>query len=499
MNTVETLTAIMPHEAIPNIDLTGDAGEHYYYLARFIMRIAYEFLSFFNMERDKELFILVYAVLVFLISFGIGLIIQWIIVWIGKKISSRYTNDIYNNLQGDKFFTRICRIIPAILFLIFIQFTLFAHATLSDWLTKLTIVYIIILVAIALCSLVDVTWIHIDNRENKKKLPLKGVVTLTKGIIWIISLIIIGALLLDKSPASLLAGLGAFAAVLMLVFKDTILGVVAGVQLSENDSLHVGDWIKVGEANGMVQEVTLTQVKVKNWDKTVTTVPPYSLVSGGFTNMSPMWQSGTRRVERSYLIDSDSVVQSNDAMLDELAKIPILSQWIEKKRAQKAAGKVEDVFNSEGLVDGSIETNLGIFRAYLTLYLQQHPHVDTQNSDGLSMIFVTTLPQTSAGIPLQLYFFTTSSKWGPYESISAQIFEHIAIMLKTFRLYTFEYPTGRDAIIEGYVGAGKPESSVFGLPDQIFQSNQSEETSIPPTGAPPVKETPDQPLDGLLT
>lgn len=449
-------------------------GDNYWSVAKFLMRISYDILSWFHLEDHPDLFVFVYAVLVFILSFGIGLILQWIIVKIVTRLSHHWTSDIYNNLVGEKFFTRICRIIPAVFFLIFIQFTLTSHVLLADWLTRITFCYIIILVSIALCSVVDVTWIHIDNRENKRKLPLKGVVSLTKGIIWIIATIIIIALLANKSPGALLAGLGAFAAVLMLVFKDSILGVVAGIQLSENDSLHVGDWIKVGDANGTVQEVTLTQVKVQNFDKTITTVPPYSLIGGGFTNYREMQLSNTRRVERSYLIDSESVVAATEQMLDEYAKIPLLTDWIVKKRAQKAAGKVENVFNSEGLVDGSIESNLGVFRAYLRLYLDQHPHV-AHIDDGTVLTFITTLPQTAAGIPLQLYFFTSTSQWAQYEAICATVFEHIAVMLYRFNLNTFEYATstGAGALIEGIFPAKAPKGDV------------------PGSSAPPVKENPD--------
>lgn len=491
LDTAQTIAETVPVAEVP---LPHEASEQYWSVAKFLMHVSYDFLSLLHLENSKELFIFVYAVLVFLISFGIGLILQWLIVKIGTKISQHWKGDIYNNLVGDKFFTRICRIIPAILFLIFIQFTLMSHATLSEWLTRITICYIIIIVAVAVSSLVDVTWIHINNRENKRKLPLKGIVSLTKGIIWIIAIIIMVALLVNRSPASLLAGVGAFAAVLMLVFKDSILGVVAGVQLSENDSLHVGDWIKVGDANGTVQEVTLTQVKIMNWDKTITTVPPYSLVSGGFTNYRSMQESGTRRVERSYLIDADSVIETSEEMLDEFAKIPLISDWINKKREQKAKGKIENVFNSEGLVDGSIETNLGVFRAYLLLYLRNHPNV-CQNNEGMNLQFITTLPQTSAGIPLQLYFFTSTSKWAQYEAICASIFEHIAVMLYRFKLYTFEYPTGRDTILEGYLSPGKVPESVLGIPQGVFPA-EAPKGDIPGSQAPPVVENPD--VSGIL-
>lgn len=470
---LETTLDHTPAIHVPGPDIPQAAAENYFAVARFIMQLAHDFLKIFHLENNGSWFITVYAIFVFLISFGIGWILQWILVKLGAKLSKHLTNDIYVNLVGDKFFTRICRIIPAIIFLIFIQFTLFANVKLSDWLTRFTIIYIIILLAMALCTLVDVIWVHVNNRENKRKLPLKGLVTLLKGIIIIIATIIIVALLVNKSPASLLAGLGAFAAVLMLVFKDTILGVVAGVQLSENDSLHVGDWIKSGDADGLVREVTLSQVKIQNWDKTLTTLPPYSLISNGFTTYRTMQESGTRLVERSYIIDSQSVVPATDDMLDNLATIPLLKDWIAKKRAQKAAGKVEDVLNSEGLVDGSIETNLGIFRAYLTLYLQNNPLVYKPNDD-ISALFVTTLPQTAKGIPLQLYFFTNTSSWVPYEGIAATIFEHVAASLNRFKLYTFESISGRDTIIDGYLSGGKSADSIVGLPDNLISPQAPE-------------------------
>lgn len=486
----DSLPALTSPSPVKPIVLPEAAAHNYYDLAELFMDASRKILEFFHLEGHKELLVFVYAVLVFVVAFGIGLILQWIIVKILHSLSKKLNNDIYNSLVQNKFFTRFCRIIPAILFLILIQYTLASHATLALWLTRLTTIYIVILVAIALCSVVDAAWVHINNRENKRKLPLKGIATLFKGIIWIIALMIIVALLVNKSPASLLAGLGAFAAVLMLIFKDTILGVVAGVQLSETDSLHVGDWIKVGDANGIVEEVTLTQVKILNWDLTTTTVPPYSLISTGFTNYRSMQQSETRRVERSYLIDADSVTETTDEMLDEFAKIPILTDWITKKRSQKAAGKVENVFNSAGLVDGSIETNLGVFRAYLTLYLHSHPHVFNGQGPVYAQ-FITTLPQTSAGIPLQLYFFTSTSSWVPYEHISASIFEHIAIMLKTFKLYTFEYPSGRDTIIEGYMNPGKAPESVLGIPQGLFNPKPQNEQSMPGSQAPPVTPNPD--------
>lgn len=448
---------------IPIVELHGVTEESYYTIAKWIMDAVSWLLSFVGLDDNNFVFTTVYAIVVFLISIGIGQVAKWIILFIVDHLSKIVRNDLYLRLRNSHFFSKFSRIIPAIVFLIFIQFTMTGKLTLSTWLSRITWIYIIYIVASSLNILAMVIWSHVDARENKKKLPLNGVVQLVKGIIWIIFAIVVVAILINKSPASLLAGLGAFAAVLMLVFKDSILGVVAGVQLSENDSLHVGDWIKVPgtDANGNVIEVTLTSVKVQNFDKTVTTLPPYSLVSGSFTNYRPMQITNTRRICRSYMIDGDSVLPCDEKMLDNFSKIPILTDWISKKREQKNAGKVEDVFNSEGLVDGSIDTNLGIFRAYVKLYLDQHPHVSHVSTDDC---FVTTLAQTSVGIPLQVYCFTNTSKWLPYEAIQASIFEHIAIMMGRLNLYTYENASGRDEIVNGVLEAGANPELFFGLP-----------------------------------
>ena len=456
---------------IPKVDLSHPAAQGTFAIARLIMKITHWLLSLVGLQDNSTVFTAVYAVFVFLISIAVGYVIKWIIVFIIRKIGNRFHNVIYQYLTNDHFFTKTARIVPAIVFLIFIQFTLNGRMTLSSWLTRLTWIYLSYVLADTFCVLADVLWTRIDSRENKKKLPLKGIVQLIKGIVWIIFVIVTFAIIFDKSPGSLFAGLGAFSAVLMLVFKDNILGVVAGVQLSENDSLHVGDWIKVSgtDANGIVTEVSLVAVKVLNWDKTTTTIPPYNLVSVGFTNYNTMQNSNTRRIQRSYMIDADSVVPCDDAMLDEFAKIPLMKDWITRKRAQRLAGKEQNAANPEGLADGSIDTNLGVFRAYVKMWLDANPNV--AHSDPSDTCFVTTLPQTPSGIPFQIYCFTSTSAWVQYEAIMCSIFEHIAVMLYRFRLYTYESPSGRDTIIDGYICPGKNTDNVFGIPYPFYEGS----------------------------
>lgn len=472
--------ASAPGPSLPGVTLDSE-NQGTFAVAHWLMEAVRWFLGLFHAENDSVLFTAVYAVLVFIVSWLVGYILKWIILGFVNVIGKRWKGINYDALTERHFFTKCAKVVPAIVFLILIQFTLNSKLVLASWLTRITWVYFSFVLSQALCVLIDVMWTKIDARENKKKLPLKGLVQLVKGIIWIIFAIITVAIILDKSPGSLLAGLGAFAAVLMLVFRDSILGVVAGVQLSENDSLHEGDWIAVGgtNANGIVTEVSLTAVKVLNWDKTTTTLPPYSLVSQGFTNYQSMSNSNTRRIQRSYMIDADSVVECDDVMLNEFAQLPLMSEWVAKKIEQKKAGKVMDAGNPDGLANGSIETNLGCFRAYLKMWLEQNNEIS--KADDTDTLFVRTLPQTSNGIPLEIYCFTSTSDWVTYEAIQSKIFEHIAVMLYKFKLYTFESASGRDTIIEGYICPGKSPAPVFGMPYPFFYgSGKPEDPGLEP-------------------
>ena len=236
----------------------------------------------------------------------------------------------------------------------------------------------------------------------------------------------------------------------------------------------MGDWIKINgtDANGTVTEVSLTSVKILNWDKTTTCVPPYSLVSGSFTNYRTMQLSNTRRIQRSYTIDGDSIKPTTPEMLDAIREVPFMDKYITAKLAQKAAGKVEDINNSEGLVDGTIDTNLGLFRAYMKMWLDASPYI-SHTSD----CFVSTLPQTGNGVPFQVYCFTSTSKWFPYEAIMDTVFEHLAAMLHKFELVAFQAPTDRGTILEGYIN-GKDPDTIFGLP-QPFLVEQPDKNSAP--------------------
>lgn len=289
------------------------------------------------------------------------------------------------------------------------------------WLDVLTSFYIIwAAVRIGLIFL-DNLFVAFSQRENLRYYAIKGVFQMFKLIVISIGVIIGLSLLIGKTPIAILTTLGASAAVLSLVFKDTILGLVASVQLSANNMLHKGDWIVVPEhnANGEVIEVSLSTVKVRNWDNTVTTVPPYSLISGSFQNYEAMRNSGGRRVDRSVFIDVNSVRFCTPHELADLKE----RGWLDGV----------EITNLEHTV------NLQIFRHYLRHYLSTHPEVNKNMT-----IMVRQLAPTPSGLPLQLYFFTDTTVWVEYERIQADIFDHLYAAINLFGLNIFQSPSGRD-------------------------------------------------------
>ena len=477
LNTLITAAAAEPISMETAHNLTRFIGDDTtglsYQVASFVMKIVDWILGLLGLEHNDTLVTFLYAAVVCCIALIVGWAVQWVILKIVELIARRTSAVTYKALTGQRFFHKICRIVPPLVFLALIEFTLSNHDKLSATLIKITLIYIVLVITVALCAIIMTIWQSFNESANKRKLPLSGLAQLAKGIVWIIAIIVMVSILVDKSPVKLLTGLGAFSAILMLVFKDNILSLVAGIQLSSNDSLHVGDWIVVEgtNANGTVLDVSLVSIKILNWDKTTTSLPPYNLISSGFTNYRSMQESNTRRICRSYMIDADSVLPATPEMLDEISKIPFMADFISKKLEQKAAGQVADVNNPAGLVNGTIDTNLGLFRAYVKMWLDANPHV-AHDSD----CFVSTLAQTSGGIPFQVYCFTSTSAWFPYEAIQDTIFEHIATMLEHFKLYAFENPSSRDTVVEGYLSAGKAIDPVYGIPQPFFK-----ETATPAT------------------
>ena len=271
--------------------------------------------------------------------------------------------------------------------------------------------------------------------------PIKGYVQLVQIFIIFIGVIFIISILINRSPLVLIAGLGAVAAVLLLIFRDTILGFVASIQLSANKMLKPGDWISMPGhgADGTVIDITLNTVKVQNWDKTITTIPTYALVAESFSNWVGMEESGGRRIKRHINIDMKSVRFCDGELLEKLGRFHLLSNYLKNK--QKEIENFNKKLNIEegDTYNGRRQTNLGVFRRYLELYLHQHPMIH----DGMTFL-IRHLQPTDKGLPVEIYVFSRDQEWANYEAIQADIMDHVLAILPEFDLRVFQTPSGSD-------------------------------------------------------
>lgn len=309
------------------------------------------------------------------------------------------------------------------------------------FLKRIFVIYMLAVFLIFLSNFLTGLYTIYSEKERLKNKPLKGLLQTLQVVIFFIGGIVIIAILIGKEPWALLTGLGASAAILMLVFKDSIMGFVSGIQLTANNMLKVGDWISMPKygADGTVIEVTLNTVKVRNWDNTITTVPPYALTSDSFQNWRGMEESGGRRIKRSISIDMNSVKFCTPEMLDKFRKINLLHNYINHTETiVESYNHIHGIDNTI-LVNGRRQTNLGVFRAYLMNYLNNLPEVNHR-----MICMVRQLQPDEKGIPLELYFFSAEKAWVPYENIQSDVFDHVLAVIPEFELRVFQSPTGND-------------------------------------------------------
>ena len=333
-----------------------------------------------------------------------------------NKTNFKWDDIVLNNAM----LKDMSRLVPPILLAILLPIIFMPFSEVLDFLLRVNYIYLVVVVAKLICTFLASLYDLSLHHERLKNHSLQSVYQMLKVLIICVALIIVVSILINKNPGYILTALGASAAVLMLVFKDMIVGLVAGVQLSVNDMLRPGDWIAMPKygADGDVIEVSLTTVKVQNWDKTITTIPPYALVSDSFQNWRGMQESGGRRVKRAVYIDMRSIQFCTEDQMKEF--------------------EAKGWFDGVERVDG-FPVNLHIFRNYLEKYLRNHPRVN-QNMT----IMVRQLQPTAQGLPLELYFFSDGTAWIPYEKLQSEIFEHVFAMLPTFGLRIFQSPMGID-------------------------------------------------------
>lgn len=357
------------------------------------------------------------AVLMIGVSIGLDYLCQAIFVGGMKHYTKRAPHQWNTLLMKRRVVHHLIHILPGILVYFLLPLAFVRGKEILDFSQKICAVYIIAAILFTINGLLLVLLDVYNARDKQKNHPMKGFVQVLQVLLFFIGGIVIIAVLVNKSPMTLFAGLGASAAVLMLVFKDSILGFVAGVQLSANDMLRIGDWIQLpnGVANGTVEEITLNTVKIRNWDETISTVPPYTLVNNSFQNWRGMQESGGRRVNKNIYLDMTTLKFCTPEDLDAIRKnVPLMADY------QPA--------------EGEVPTNSQLYRIYIERYLRSLPVVN-QDMD----LIISQKEPTTYGVPIQVYFFSRNKVWREYERIQSDIFDHLLAIVGKFDLKLYQY------------------------------------------------------------
>ena len=386
-------------------------------------------LNYWNMLSANTKFLIIFLFLILLIfvfkytanliEFAFSKILQ------AKKVSNRswLSISVKNKFFSGFFFAVFVAFLPGL-----------AHEVLGQHHEKLTVACVRLFAAlstvtimVAISNFLDVL---VDKFQRSIKLPLKGIVQALKIVAWIITIILVLSVLLNKEPLYFIGGLTALSAILILIFKDAILGLVSGVQLSINDLVRVGDWIAIPsqDVDGTVIDILLTTIRVQNWDNTIVNIPAYNLVANSFTNWRGMQESGARRIKRSINIDLKTIRFLNDEDIEKLSRLNLIKKYLADKKEQIGKlNKTADEYNRHRL------SNIGTFRAYCYEYLKNNPHI----SDKFTCM-VRQLAPTSEGVPLEIYAFSNDTNWEHYEGIQADIFDHFLSIIGLFDLKVYQ-------------------------------------------------------------
>lgn len=383
------------------------------------------------------------VLVVILLSWLSNLIAKTIILKVVTRIVKKTTSTWDDIFLEQKVFTRLSHFAPALVIWSMAGWALKSYPLWMIFVHKLTYIYMVLIGTIVMISFIESWHIIYNTLPISRHRHIKGYVQLVKIFIVLITLLIVISVIFKINISSIFTGLGAMAAVLILVFRDTLLGLVASIQLSADKMLKVGDWITIPkrEVDGLVTDITLNTVKIQNFDKTIITVPTYSLVNESFQNWKGMEDAGVRQVKRVIFIDMKSIRFLDEELREKLCRISVLKDYIESVEKQNLlANNGTDEIESHVFSTSHI-TNLAVFRFYTETYLKKHPLVDTSQP----VIFRHRAPEGN-GLPLQVYLFTKNSTFAPYENIQSEIIEHLLAILSEFGLRVFQQPTGDDLL-----------------------------------------------------
>ena len=383
------------------------------------------------------LFILLLSYIVYLIT---NKILFRIIGRLIRKTKYKWDDILFQQ----KVFKRLSHLAPAIVIYFFAKVGLVDFPDATSFIQSAIYIYMIFVGMLVIDAFLTATHDAYLTLPISRERPIKGYVQSVKIILYAFGVIIILSVILGKSPGTLLASLGAIAAILLLVFKDTIMGFVSSIQLSANQMVKPGDWISMPSRNadGTVLEITLNTVKVQNWDKTISTIPTYALISESFQNWKGMEESEGRRIARSMHIDLKSVRFCDHKMLEKFKKIKLIQDYIIEKQTEIETYNKQLEIDDNDKVSRRNLTNVGVFRKYIEIYLENHPKIHSSAS-GYTLI-VRHLQPTEKGLPIQIYCFSKEQAWAIYEQVQADIFDHIFAVVDEFELKVFQNPTGDD-------------------------------------------------------
>ncbi|MCG6541947.1 mechanosensitive ion channel family protein [Pseudomonas sp. KSR10] len=375
----------------------------------------------------------------------------WLANWVVKRILVRGLYKVLRRareteLQDFGIIRRLSNIVPALVLSIGVNTVPGLPEAVVTVVRNVCGGFIVLTIALAMGALLDIINLLYQRRADAHVHPIKGYLQVVKIILYAVATILIIATLIDRSPLILLSGLGAMAAVLMLIFQDTILSLVASVQISSNDIIRVGDWVEMPQLNadGEVVDIALHTVKVQNWDKTITNIPTKRFISDSFKNWRGMQQSGGRRIMRSLYLDQQSVHFLDPEECEHLHRFNLLDDYLTDKRREIDEWNAKLEKRGKEPVNTRRITNIGSFRAYVERYLRNHGGIH----QGMTLM-VRQLSPTADGLPMQIYCFTNTVQWVRYESIQSDIFDHLLAILPEFGLRVFQHPSGAD-MREGY-------------------------------------------------
>lgn len=401
-------------------------------------------------QNQRVLWMIILLVGMAIVSILIWYLTKQVILAIIKTIALKSKTKLDDLLVEKKFFNSIAHIFPLLFMDYLFSIVFFSFPKVMEFFIRLNDFLIVLVILISIRRFLNAVRVVLEDKPYFSDKPIGAYIQTVKLVVTIVFMVILLSVLTDQSPLFFLTSLGAMTAILLLVFKDTILGFVGSIQISANDMLRIGDWVTMEKfgADGDVIEINLTTVKVQNFDKTITTIPTYNFISDSFKNWRGMSDSGGRRIKRSLNVKIESIKFADDALIEKLSKMKLLSTFIKEQQEEVERYNKEHGLMDEYQINARRPTNVGLFRRYVEYYLKNNSDLNQEMS-----LMVRQLQPNSKGLPIELYCFSATKVWAEYEVVMADIFDHLFAIVDRFELQIHQEVTGSD--LRSLVAASK--------------------------------------------